>query len=404
MDAITRVFFWVMDLRRFRYVLLADFVVFTSTAFVDFWLAEGEQAVTSLLRLAIGFINLAAWVEIRRHLLSKPQSYRQAWQFRPWEFESAVAGQASAIPVLLAPFWIEFSGNFHDPVDVGVLIIAGYLLFYAAAVSMGAIVSHKSSLGVMWGVVVALLPFVGITQFWYAAIYKPTHERPRVNTVGEMELVRRHDGLSEMLGTVAVENVGEAEIDVLGAVYTVTVHDMGPSDRTLSDARVREALEKHRATWDDESKFRGLIKTGRLIRNGGHLTPGQKFKTSFAFDVKNRPAKKLRLTVFLALANNVGDLKKFTECCPKPNNSYSCFQTKLGSPTIIRHVLGDGPTARISFFPPSKGVHVPYLRTDFLPLDWNETIRDDPRPGVNAIDPFRTSRGVTSSFEYRLDP
>ncbi|MET7473275.1 hypothetical protein ABZT17_02750 [Streptomyces sp. NPDC005648] len=391
------VYFWSLDLRRFRWVLLADFVVFTFTGVCDFFLTGGELVFSSLIRIAIGMINLVGWFEVRKYLKTMVTS------LAPWGFPSVIAGQASSIPMLIIPFWIEISGYLHDFLDFVVLIIPAFLLFFAVAIPLSAIIDHKGSLTLTWGLVAALVPFAGLLQFWYVTFYKPDHERPRVNVIVELDKVRQHPGDTQMRGTITLENVGTAEVAVLEAVYAVTGHTVEPAGHTLVPADVRHALDKHRATWDDESEYKGLLKVGRFIRRGGHLTPAQKVKTSFVFDVKSYPREKLRLTASLSLINSNAHFDKFKPCDPIPNETYECFQTKLPPQSLIRYLLGDGPMAQISFFQPTETVRVPHLVTNFLALNWKGDPGKDPNSQVNALDPFHTSRGVTSSVEFRVD-
>jgi hypothetical protein len=377
---------------------MTDFAVFTFTGVYDFLLTGGELAYSSLIRIAIGIINLVAWFDVRKYLNA------MATPLAPWGFPSVIAGQASSIPMLLIPFWIEISGYLHDFLDIVALILPAFLLFFAVSISLSAIIGHKGSLTVTWGVVAALVPFIGLLQFWFVNLYKPDHERPRVNTIVELDKVRQHPGDTQMRGTITLENVGTAELAVLEAVYAVTGHTVESTDHMLNPTDVHHALDKHRATWDDESEYKGLLKVGRMIRRGGHLTPGQKIKTSFVFDVKNYPREKLRLTAFLSLINNNGAFNKFKPCDPIPDRAYECFQTKLPPQSLIRYLLGDGPMARISFFQPTKTVRVPHLVTNFLALNWKGDPGKDPSKQVNALDPLRTSRGMTSSVEFRVDP
>ncbi|MFE6821667.1 hypothetical protein [Streptomyces sp. NPDC057690] len=391
-------FVWSLDSRQFRWVLLTDFAVFTFTGVYDFFLTGGELAFSSLIRITIGLINLVAWFDVRKYLST------MATPLAPWGFPSVIAGQASSIPMLLIPFWIEISGYLHDFLDIAVLALPAFLLFFAVTISLSAIIGHKGSLTVTWGVIAALVPFAGLLQFWYVTFYKTEHERPRVNTIVELDKVGQHPGDTLMRGTITLENVGTAEITVLEAVYTVTDHTVRSTDHILSRSDIHNALDEHRVTWDDESAYNSLLKVGRLIRRGGHLTPGQKIKISFVFDVRNHPQEKLRLTASLSLINNDGHFNKFKPCDPIPENTYECIQGELPQQSLMRHLLGDGPMARISFSDPTDSVHVPHLVTNFIALNWKGDPGKDPNQQVNALDPFRTSRGLTSSVEFRVAP
>jgi hypothetical protein len=388
-------FLWALNLNRFQWVLLIDGLIFPATAIADLVMGGSDQAITGLLRIAVGVINWVAWFDVRRHLAAT------AIPLHPWGLPSVVAGQASTIPFLWFPFWVELSGNLHDLIDISLLILAGVLFAAAATVTLGALIGRQGSLTVAWGIIAALLPIFGILQFWYMTFYRPAHERPRVNAISELEEVRIHKGVSQMRATVTLENVGEAELDVLGAFYTVTDHEVGAVGHAMRDGEVSKALKRSKVVWRDDSTYKGVLKVGRLIRHGGHFTPGQKQKTSFVFDVRNNPQRKLRLNVFLSLVNGEGDLGKFAEC--SSGGSYVCFQSKLPSQSFLRHTLGDRPEARVTFLRPSKDVQVPQLVTKFQAFSWDaEPKRSEGE--VREIDIFRDSRGVTTSVEHRLDP
>jgi hypothetical protein len=402
-------FLWALNLHRFRWVLVVDGLMFPATAITDLMMGGSDQAITGLLRIAVGVINWVAWFDVRRHLRGT------ALPLRPWGIPSVIAGQASTIPFLWFPFWIELSGDLHDLLDISLLIFAGVLFVIAATVTLGAIIGRHGSLTLTWGIVVALLPFFGILQFWYMTFYRPAHERPRVNAIAELDQMRLHEGVSQMRGTVTLESAGNTELDVLGAFYTVTEHEVGAVGHVMRGDEVSNALKKSNVVWRDNSTYRGLLKVGRLIRHGGQLMPGQKLKTSFVFDVKNNPHRKLRLNVFLSLLNRGGDLGKFAEC--SSDDSYVCFQTQLPSQSLLRYTLGDSPQARVTFLRPSQDVPVPQLVTNFLAFSWDAEANPveaeanpvdaeaNPVDGeVKKIDVFRDSRGVTSSVEYRLDP
>ncbi|MEU7551785.1 hypothetical protein AB0B01_05365 [Streptomyces sp. NPDC044571] len=396
-----------------RFALLSDFFAFSGTALVDtvrFWDA---QAATILLRFAVGIISLVAWRDVGR--LSRGR------QRKPWEFPSVVASQASALPLLFIPISIELSSRVHDRWDIGVFCITLLLLIVAVVVLFGAIMEHPAGLlKGAWVVVVALLPLAGAIQFWYLTFFKPTYERPRVNVVAHLDDVGRYKGVTHMRATVELENIGAAEVNVLGAMYTVTGHAVESPDHVLTNGELSANLGMPwRVTSADLSPFKGLVKIGRLVRPGGHLTPGQKFSTSFVFDVKNDAQEKLRLTVHLSLLTRIGsDLGPFKPCeshvrrdgakvNPEITLPEACFQTAVPAQSWLRLELGDRPVARTAvIFPmePSRGQ--PYMQTRFQYVD-REVADEKGLRGIaqlGEIDPFVVSRGFTSSVEYRLDP
>ncbi|MFD8237247.1 hypothetical protein ACFV20_35895 [Streptomyces sp. NPDC059696] len=398
-------FYWTVNVKRFRWVLLADAFIFSSTAIGDMIICGREQVVTAILRIAAAVINSFAFIQVQRELASWSNVGNQNPDLNAWQFPSIVAGQATAVPMLLIPFWIEFSGDFHDVADILVIIIASLMLLLAFIAALGALFSKSGSLTVSWGVVIALLPLAGLIQFWYMTFYRPVHERPRVNVVAKIDEFRRYGKVTHAQGAVTVNNVGSGELDVLGAFYTVTAYDNGSTGHMMTSDQVRDALTRSRVAWREESGYKGVLKVGRLVRHGGHLTPGQKLLTSFSFDVDNRLQEKLRLTVFLSLITHGGeDLGEFRKCEPEDaEETYVCFQSKLPRESIIRGWLGDSPEARVSLRKPTDETPVPHLETDFLAVTWPSKKKHE-ETAVQSIDLYRRSRAVTSSVEYRLDP
>ncbi len=348
-------------------------------------------------------MNAIAFVQIRKELGRLSSIGVATAGYKPWDFPSAIAGQASAIPILLFPVWIEFGSGLHDIIDK-IVLIGTLLLIVLAVLAVVFVAGRAHALNATWGLVVAVLPLIGLVQFWYATFYRPAHEGPRVNVVAKLDPVGRHGDVTRMRGTVALENVGVGQLDVIGAVYTVTGHDV-PAARHLDQDDASAALkDTARVEWRENEEYRGLLKVGRLIRHGGHLTPGQKNETSFVFDAENDSQEKVRLTVFLYLIVHGADsLEGFTRCGKgdfvKPD---VCLEVRLPFESIIRDLLGDRPVARVKFRQPNGGsVPVPLQEVEFFPKGpgVGRSAKD-----VQSIEPYRLSRGVTTSVEYPLNP
>ncbi|MFE5870581.1 hypothetical protein ACFQ6V_18315 [Streptomyces roseifaciens] len=392
-----------------RWVFLFNAIAFAVTGLLDIALqtipsglvdASAPVVITCVLRLAVAAVNVRAFLDVHREAGHWPQ--RPGARRRPWEFPSVIAGQASAVPILIVPFAIEIPSLAHNAGDIVVLVIAGLLLAAALFVLGNAFFTPTEVvLNRPWKVVIALLPFFGVFQFWYLTFHKPVHELPRVNVLAGLEQVGRDGGGTRMRGTVTLDNIGTATVDVFGAFYTVTGHGSGGTGAAMKPDAVISALRKPwKVAWQEPSDYRGLLKAGRLIRTGGHLTPGQKLLTSFVFDARDDAQDKLRLTVHLSLLTHTTELGEFTRCHPDPGPRTVCYSTPLPVQSWLRLVLGDRPDARTSFTFPAHGV--PYLRTAFVYGDRKE--KGLPEPQAGRFDPFVRSRGATSSVEYRLSP
>lgn len=391
-------------MQRFQWVLLLDCIVFSVTGLVDLALVGSAQAATSILRFASAFVNAAAFIQVRKKLGRLRAIGISPAGHRPWDFPSAIAGQASAIPILLIPIWIEPNSGLHDALD-RLVWIAAVLLIALAIAAVISIVGHPHVLNVTWGLVAAILPLVGLLQFWYLTFYRPVHEGPRVNVVSQLHELRHGKGVTHMRGTVTLENVGAGELDVLAAVYTVTGHDVAAARYITKDEANSVLGRPGNVAWRENSQYRGLLKVGRLIRHGGHFTPGQKNETSFVFDVKNGSLESVRLTVFLYFIMHGSDsLGEFTECKAGSGGLDECLEVKLPRESLIRDLLGDRPIARVKFrhHDPKRGIPLPLLEAEFVPTAWWG--KGSATTQVESIDPYRRSRGVTNSVEYRVDP
>ncbi len=307
------------------------------------------------------------------------------------------------IPMFIVPILLEMKSLVHDLGDVALTVLFGALLFVAVAISFTALVTRPEYLHSAWAAAIALLPLASLIQFWYQTFYLPAHERPTVNVQAELEEVRREGVVSQMRGTVTLENVGKAALSTLGSVYSVSGHDVGAGDHPMMLSEVRGAVKRNRVPWADGGPYRGVLKVGRLIRPGGHLTPGQKISTTVVFDVRNDEQQKLRLTVQLSLLVYADELN--IKKCPKGSgrdwNFPSCLEASVPASNWFREYLGDRPVVRTIVTFSSKSA--PDLITKFQISDW------DPKGkrGASAaqeISPFMVSRGVTTSTEFRLDP
>ncbi|GGT88868.1 hypothetical protein [Streptomyces coeruleorubidus] len=383
------------------FVLVIDAVTLAASGMVDITAYGNPQIPWAFLRIIVAFVNLAAAVEVLRVIRLNTAIRRM-----PWEFPTVLIGQASVIPMFIVPIMMEVESLAHDSIDIFLTAIFASLLAVAIGISFGALVARPEYLQSSWAIFIALLPLASLFQFWYQTFYLPTHERPTVNVEADLEEVRRQGAVSQMRGTVTMENVGKATLSTLGSIYAVTGHSMDTEKPMVRDD-VRNALEGNRVPWMDGIPHKGVLKVGRLVRPGGHLTPSQKNSTSFVFDVHNEAQQKLRLIVQLSLLVHSGDLD--VNPCLK-DHEYdpdlpSCLEAAIPASNMFRDILGDRPLARtIVTFSSSAP---PKLLTRFQISDWDPKDKRRKRRGAGAaqeINPFLVSRGVTMSSEYRLDP
>ncbi|MFH8661907.1 hypothetical protein [Streptomyces afghaniensis] len=383
------------------FVLVIDAVTLAASGMVDITAYGNPQIPWAFLRIIVAFVNLAAAVEVLRVLLGT------AARRKPWEFPTVLVGQASVIPMFIVPIMMEVESLAHDAIDIFLTALFASLLAVAIGISFGALVAWPNYLRSVWAVFIALLPLASLFQFWYQTFYLPTHERPTVNVEADLEEVRRQGKVSHMRGTVTMDNVGKATLSTLGSIYAVTGHGMDAEKRPMVRDDVRFSLAANRVPWVDGSPYKGVLKVGRLVRPGGHLSPGQKNATSFVFDVRNDAQQKVRLTIQLSLLVHSGELD-FNPCLKGKGydpDLPSCLEAAIPASNMFRDILGDRPVARtiVTFSPDAS----PNLFTRFQISDWDPKDKGRKRRGAGAaqeINPFLVSRGVTVSSEYRLDP
>ncbi|MPY63334.1 hypothetical protein [Streptomyces spongiae] len=407
LESIKIAFWWMVNVRQFRWLALFDATLFVATAGIDIYRCGSTQVLTGLLRIIVGGVNAIAFWDMEKEYRDRRALGLRHPEIYAWEFPSAIVGQASAVPLLIVPFRIEFGGDgVHDVLDISIIAVSGLLLACAAFVTIGAVLANSRAMNLTWGIFVALLPALGLLQFWYMTFFKPAHERPRVDVTSELREVGRYGDITHMQGAVTLHNIGAGEVDVLDAVYTITGHDVPPNHQ-ISNDQIKESLkERKRVSWAEGGNCKGLLKVGRLIRPGGHLTPGQRLRTSFVFDAMNDAQDKMRLTVFLSvITRGSGELEEFEPCRPKGDpmgGEILCRQVVLPDESLIRDELGDEPVARVYFREPSAGLPVHFLETQFVATGRSEVKGGESQ--LQKVDPYRRNRGFTTSVEYRVDP
>jgi hypothetical protein len=386
-------------------VLLIESVVLVSSGVLG-----NGLAFSALFSIVVGIINAVAFMDVARALtkLSDNRNRRVAGSVvkpprKPWDLASVIVGQASVIPFLYIPLWTEWKSGEHDAQDIWICLLAATGLAIAVFVTVLAINARPSdSLNKGWVLVVALLPLVGFAQSWYSTSYKPAHQRPDINIVASLDGIGSAASVSRLKATITLENDGPTDVDFFGAVYTVTSFSLMPVDHALVTKQELGALPDLKVAALSRNKsqesYQGLLKAGALIRPGGHLVPGQKLRTSFIFDVKNRAQSKLRLTVLLsALVDNGKNLEPAQPCEAPPKYPNECHEIAVPIRGWLRTKLSDQPVAQTIFaYQPGE---LPSLTTQFLYAD--RTVQEtDKLLKLEGVYPSVNTRGFTTSVEF----
>lgn len=389
-----------LALRFIRVVILLESLILMGSAIADAAIYGSERALSALFPIAIVIVNWIATRDISRELAT-------ATPRPPWALLSVIVAQVSAIPLFVVPLWTEWNSGIHDALDIAICFLAALQLAIAIAMTMAAISARpEASLKMSWVALAALLPLAGSMQFLYSTFYKPTHQRPNVNIVASLDDAGSSAGVSRVKATVTLENNGSTDLDFFDAVYTVTSLEIPMADHALVEEEFEVALQHSRVAANDPSaSYVGLLQTGRLIRPGGHLVPGQKLVSSFVFDVGKETQEKLRLTVQLStLVHNGKDLDPFQPCESGLSHINTCWETSVPTQGWLRTVLSDDPVVRkILGYPPNS---LPYLRTQFQYVDSDVSDGGESVGSLQVHDvyPFLNSRGFTTSVEYSPPP
>ncbi|MCR8579167.1 hypothetical protein [Streptomyces sp. Isolate_219] len=145
------------------------------------------QVVSAVLRIVIAILSgVACWrvfQEIRKaNLLPVRSSANEAWRI-----PIVLVAQASSIPMIFIPLWVEICSPIHVEFwDLLVSIVALLLIAFAVYVIVRAFACDHISLSKTGTAAIALLPLAGVIQFWFMNFYQPTHDSPRVSVTSRL--------------------------------------------------------------------------------------------------------------------------------------------------------------------------------------------------------------------------
>ncbi|GHB79843.1 hypothetical protein GCM10010347_58030 [Streptomyces cirratus] len=381
-------------------ILLVEGVTFLASAIADISTFGKEQALSTLLRSVLAALSLAALAQVLHTKCGHPN---HGWQLalpgfsrdrNPWHYPLVLLAQAAALPMLFIPIWIELKSPIMDGFDAPLLCLSILLFVYAVVLLMTALASGHVNFG--WVALGSLLPLLGFAQFAYLTFYKPAYERPKVDVATRIEKVNSSRGVTRLLGTVTLQNKGEASADVLGAMFTVTGHRM-ESAEGMGAGKVSQLLDLSEPDRHHFGKFVSLLSFDDLMATGESLAPGESRTRSFVFDARDGGQNFVRLTVYVSTATPTGD-SKLAPCKTQPRSSNVCTRTNFPASSWARKILGDDPFSLTTVHFASLPKGPPYLSTEYHSASRVQ------RKEAEAIDPLARNQFVQSIAEYRLDP
>ncbi|WCD97527.1 hypothetical protein PGH47_18350 [Streptomyces sp. HUAS 31] len=387
-------------------VLVLDGTAFAFSAGDDMHSYPAAQALSSLLRFVVGFLNLAAaWLIVKTGPPRTVPGFRgSSIGSDPWALPIVPMAQAAAVPMLFMPVWIELRSPVRsEGEDIVLLAISASLLLYAViGVLMGLTRGHIKFGWVAFG---SLLPLAGVFQFWFLNFYKPLHDQPSLDVDVAIKKINYSRGITRLQGTVSLKNNGQATVDVVGAMYAIT----GNRFKSGTGMRPKDETAQLRAEGVSRKRYGvhvAVLRADQLAVAGNDVAPGQKRSETFVLDASDKDQDFVRLTVHLFALPHVGNFDP--QNCEEKKNPLVvvCKQVRLPGESLVSEVLGDRPRARSLIIAP-KGA-VPYLDSYYL----SEDHQSDGMPGGDDRNSLYDQRiasivrdqATESTTEYRLDP
>ncbi|MCX5257873.1 hypothetical protein OOK27_27805 [Streptomyces canus] len=376
------------------FFLFVDGVAFLGTAIYDATRLESSELILSvLLRLVVGPLNLAAFIKLLgkkyrvEHYapLPAPPSIPVVAQLSN-DAKLAFFAQAAAAPLLFIPIWIEVQSPIHGDLDMLFVYLAFAAFLFAAILIAFGLIRGVVSFG--WVAVGAILPLVGVVQFVYVNLYKPTHDRPSVDVSAKLRKLGTFDGVAHMQATIDVYNHGSGTADVLGAMYAVTGHRVAFSG---TPASVESILDGRQADGGRAADYVSTMRAERLLPVGQDLAQGEKWSRSFVFDARETSQDAVRLTVYISLLTHSGQSLRCRLI--EADNVCDCTFPQRG---LVRNFLGDTP--RVKTYLKRPNGEPPYIQTQYWAQKKQQHVESVESINLAARDQF--TQTVT---EYRLD-
>ncbi|MCQ9183720.1 hypothetical protein KMT30_32670 [Streptomyces sp. IBSBF 2953] len=387
-------------------VLALDGMAFVFSAGDDMARYPAAQALSSLLRFVVGFLNLAAaWLIVTKGPQRTIPGFRGGLVGSdPWTLPIVPMAQAAAAPLLFIPVWIELHSPIHnESVDIAALAISSFLLLYSViGVLVGLTRGHIKFGWVAFG---SLLPLAGVFQFWFLNFYKPLHDQPSLDVVADVKKINDYRGDTRLQVTVSLKNNGQVSADVVGAMYAVT----GNRFKSASRMRAKDEAAQLQAEGARRQRYGvhvAVLRAGQLSVAGNDVAPGQMRSETFVLDAADNDQDFVRLTVYVFALPHAGniDLQDCKEV--KVSRVVVCKQARLPGESLVSEVLGDRPRARSIIVAPEKSA--PYLEAHYLSADYQSdgTVEGDERSDTyeQRIASTIRDQSTESTAEYRLDP
>ncbi|MFJ1973108.1 hypothetical protein ACIO93_31065 [Streptomyces sp. NPDC087903] len=387
-------------------VLTLDGMAFVFSAGDDMARYPAAQALSSLLRFVVGFLNLAAaWLIVAKGPQRTVPGFRGGLVGSdPWMLPIVPMAQAAAAPMLFIPVWIELHSPIrNEKVDIAALAISSFLLLYAViGVLVGLTRGHIKFGWIAFG---SLLPLAGVFQFWFLNFYKPFHDQPSLDVAANVKKINDYRGSTRLQVTVSVKNNGQVAADVVGAMYAIT----GNRFKSNSGMPAKDETAQLRAEGAHRKRYGehvAVLRAGQLSVAGNDVAPGQMRSETFVLDAADNDQDFVRLTVYLFALPHAGnmDLRNCKEA--KGSRVVVCKQARLPGESLVSEVLGDRPRARSLIVAPEKSA--PYLESHYLSEDYqsNGTVEGDQRNDIyeQRIASTIRDQSTESTAEYRLDP
>ncbi|NDJ91044.1 hypothetical protein [Mycolicibacter kumamotonensis] len=281
-------------------------------------------------------------------------------------------------------------------------------------------------------VAVALIPLVGLGQFWMQTEYLPTSARPLIDISTELSPTGSTGPIIHLSAKATLHNRGSVQADVHAALIRVTAYPVGTPAEPASTERLLAGLTPYgRILRGEYRETPALPADSQLLYanlfaapyDESLLPPGGTVEQKVVIDIDSRKVRLVRLSVSGVFVTR--RLLKDTHSCYPPQISFAkdpfaffdeagkvhdfgdtkagvlCSESQFASTGAIQDLVSDHPMSRVFVMvaPPAPTMNAP----DLMPFFGTRETLEDPLRHIDAmsqIDKANPAVIINSSAEY----
>ena len=336
------------DLTRVESVLLVitvgiDGLLITGMAFRDFYLTKSAASTLgSGFLLVIGGINLLALAAFAKRL---PEWQYAFLKHMPGWITATVAGQL--LVIVFAGYVILMDVRSPNTRVIGVSGIAATLGLLALmwVLRLGRFAKKAFTKGV--AVIAALVPLLGLFQYWLETDYIPRTSRPRVDINLELEPLGSTGNVIHLSAKVTLHNRSNVQVNAAGSVMRVTGFPRSAAQQWAHPHAVASAIDMSGINMDNEFRVTPtrasdstLLYADDFLVAGAFLVPGETWSAQRVIDVDSKYLRLIRLSAMAVMVTDrrVQDVRT---CGVHPLSLYD-KNTIITSEDTMEHDSGYG--------------------------------------------------------------